>query len=134
MSWVFLAFFIVFAVLAIVALVQREWIATIGAAVLGYSTFRSYLAGKPQPPASSPHFPVDVAPQAPQVVVNVPKDYKPLETLEGSQTTLVGERALLWWTVYRQTLYSIDDVDTYDVTKAVWAANQAVEKVYGVES
>jgi len=85
-------------------------------------------------PGGSPPWPeAPIPPTPPQVVVNVPKDYKPLETLAGSQTTLVGEKALLWWTVYRHTLLAIDEVDAYDITKAVWAADQAVDKVYGVE-
>jgi hypothetical protein len=57
-----------------------------------------------------------------------------LETLEGRETTLVGEKALLWWTVYKHALYnSAEDEDGAHITKAVWAADQAVDKVYGVE-
>lgn len=72
-------------------------------------------------------------PSNPQVVVNVPKDYKPLETLDGKEV-VVGEKALLWWTVYKHTLLCIDDIDCYDITKAVWAADNAVDKVYGAEN
>lgn len=67
----------------------------------------------------------------PQVVVNVPQDYKPLETLDGKEV-VVGEKALLWWTVYKHTLFCIDgEICQDDIDKAIEAADGAVDKVYG---
>ena len=73
---------------------------------------------------------IDRTPWAPSIIVNLPQDYKPLETLEGKEV-VVGERALLWWTVYKATLYSIDEVDVFAIHNAVNAADRAVDKVYG---
>lgn len=68
----------------------------------------------------------------PQVVVNVPQDYKPLETLDGKEV-VVGEKALLWWTVYKHTLLCIDGgIYHEDVDKAIETADDAVDKVYRV--
>lgn len=70
-------------------------------------------------------------PSNPQVVVNVPKDYKPLETLDGKEV-VVGEKALLWWTVYKHTLFCLDgEIGQSDIDIAIEAADGAVDKVYG---
>jgi len=70
----------------------------------------------------------------PQVVVNVPQDYKPLETLDGKEV-VVGEKALLWWTVYKHTLFCLDgEIGQLDIDTAIEAADGAVDKVYGGHS
>ena len=75
---------------------------------------------------------VNPEPSNPQVVVNVPKDYKPLETLDGKEV-VVGEKALLWWTVYKHTLFCLDgEIGQSDIDVAIEAADGAVDKVYGV--
>lgn len=61
----------------------------------------------------------------PQVVVNVPADYKPLQTLDGKEV-VVGERAILWYTVWRA---AFDHPDA-SMTQCREAADAAVDKVY----
>jgi hypothetical protein len=72
------------------------------------------VTGKPEP---------DTA----RVIVNVPDGYQPLTPVP-SDTTIDGERARLWWTVYEKTL---DDSYT-DSDDAIEAADAAVDKVFGL--
>jgi hypothetical protein len=64
----------------------------------------------------------------PTVVVNMPADAKPLATLTALPDTKVitSERAVLWWTVYKETLERTELCDT-----SVRAADQALVAVYG---
>ncbi len=64
--------------------------------------------------------------EEPRIVVNVPADYKPLQTLDG-QEVVIGEKAVLWWTVFNKTI----NTDYETASDAVDAANAAVDKVYG---
>ncbi len=67
----------------------------------------------------------------PSIIINVPSDYKPLESLppmaDCPATTLQGEAARLWYTVYKETL----DTPGEDSIDAKNAANEAVEAVFG---
>lgn len=71
---------------------------------------------------------------APQVVVNVPTDYKPLPTLDGKEV-IVGERALLYHAVFVKALAELgrspSSEPADDVRNASEAASDAVNKVYG---
>lgn len=65
-------------------------------------------------------------PDRPQVIVNVPADYRPLDplTAEG-KPALVGEQALLWYSVFAKAM----DVEG-DTFWAKAAADEAVRTVY----
>lgn len=69
-------------------------------------------------------------PVSPQIVVNVPAEFKPLDTLP--PTAIEGARASLWWTVYQRTVEAAAEGGYSDeVGKATDAANEAVDKVFG---
>lgn len=59
-----------------------------------------------------------------QVIVNVPPDWKPLDTLPPTQ--IDGARATLWWTVFNAAKDEYDYSDT-----AIKCADAAVDKVFG---
>jgi hypothetical protein len=62
----------------------------------------------------------------PLVVVNMPADAKPLAQLPADKV-LAGDRAVLWWTVFKCTL----DKNPGWIGLSVHAADRAVEEVYG---
>lgn len=62
-----------------------------------------------------------------KVIVNMPADAKPLATLVQPGDKVIGnDRAVLWWTVFKTTLEM-----RHDSSLAYYAANEAVDKVYG---
>lgn len=68
---------------------------------------------------------------APQIVVNVPPDWKPLETMP--PTAIEGAKATLYWTVYRTTLEATQGssyASSSDIEDARNAAQAAVEAVF----
>lgn len=62
---------------------------------------------------------------APQVVVNMPADAKPLSVLDDHPKVVGGDRATLWYTVYHETYL------TSSARAAADAADRAVLTVYG---
>ncbi len=79
----------------------------------------------------------NTGPERPQVIVNVPADYKPLEPLMvDGKPALVGPRALLFISAYDRAVAAISGNGTYslstaDETCAYETAKQAVRTVYG---
>lgn len=65
--------------------------------------------------------------KAPQIVVNMPADAKPLSVLESNDKVIGPDRAVLWWTIYESTRKTRPD---WPVTAAN-IADQAVLSVYG---
>ncbi len=76
-------------------------------------------------------------PTCPQVVVNVPADYRPIEPLVvDGQPALVGSRALLFITIYKTALAAFSNDGSCSVTEdeevaAYEAAKMGVKCVYG---
>ena len=73
------------------------------------------------------------SPDRPPVVVNVPADYKPLQTLDGKEV-VVGEKAVLYWTVLRAAMDELSSNGGYltctELAEAREAADAAVDKVF----
>lgn len=66
---------------------------------------------------------------SPKIVVNMPKDARPLAELENNPTiNIPEERAVLWWTVFKCL------ADNGYTTSATEAADKAVLTVYGPQS
>lgn len=65
------------------------------------------------------------APVEPHIVVNVPPDWKPMETLPVS--AVEGARAALWYTVFKATAAHSDTT----TKECVDYASEAVEKCFG---
>lgn len=67
----------------------------------------------------------------PQIVVNVPSDFKPMVPMPVSEVS--GARAILWWSVYEKTLEATENIGgfTNEVETSIEAANDAVNKVFG---
>ena len=62
----------------------------------------------------------------PHIIINLPKDAKPLATLTQPGDKVVGsDRAVLWYTVWKASL------DKGWNQSAIDAANAAIDKVYG---
>lgn len=61
----------------------------------------------------------------PQIVVNVPPDFKPMETLPA--TTIEGARAVLYWTVFNALLAT----DEWSPSTIHSIADDAVNTVFG---
>lgn len=67
----------------------------------------------------------------PQIVVNVPADYKPLQTLDG-KVVVVEEKAVLWYSCFRAALDAQNTaICPSDIEACREAADAAVNKVYG---
>lgn len=84
--------------------------------VLGFWLCNQFLSTVPFSPSE---------PRAPQVIINVPADFKPIESLP--PTAIEGAKASLWYTVYKATL----DDDQCSVDSCIAAADAAVTKVFG---
>lgn len=72
----------------------------------------------------------------PQVVVNIPPDFKPIQPLPGD-TSLDGQKALLWYSVFKEALDQMHDGEwatSSQVDRACEVANAAVEACYGANS
>jgi len=62
--------------------------------------------------------------QSPRVIVNIPADSKPLQSLPDDKV-VSGDKAVLWWTVYKATLDKGWSSDA-----ATIAAERAIKSVY----
>ena len=70
---------------------------------------------------------------APRVIVNIPPDFKPIQPLPGD-TSLDGQKALLWYSVFKEALDQMHDGEwatSSQVDRAREVANAAVETCYG---
>ncbi len=61
-----------------------------------------------------------------RVIVNIPPDFKPIAPLPGD-TSIEGQKAVLWYTVFQATLDSDLDMSP---ERATDAANKAVNKCF----
>ncbi len=106
-------------------------------AFIGGARFQWWLIAKGWCSRSFEGGPAPIVTNGPQVVVNVPSDYKPLEPIMvDGKPALVGPRALLWYSAYSKALSAFSGgasytVDIDDEQAAFETARAAVVQVYG---
>ena len=79
--------------------------------------FMGYWWGKSKRLTSS------ISESTPNIVINVPADFKPLDVLPLTQ--IEGAKAMLWWTVFNAASREYSHSDS-----AIKCANAAVDKVF----
>ena len=83
---------------------------------------------------STPNVDRALGPSRPQIIVNVPNDFKAIAPLPGD-TSIEGQRAVLFYSVFREALKTLVGDTSYasssDVDSATEAAQTAVEVCYG---
>lgn len=107
-------------------------VATLVATLTIQDMWRTYRRVNPVTSATPTDF--SGATLRPQIVVNIPPDLKAIAPLPGD-TSVEGQRAVLFYSVFREALDSLQgssysNVNTEDVETATTAAQTAVETCY----
>ena len=111
-------------------------IATLTFTLLFQNIIREYrkVTARITTPESTPNVDRVLGSSRPQIIVNVPNNFKAIAPLPGD-TSVEGQRAVLFYSVFREALSELVGDSPYasssDVESATEAAQAAVEACYG---